>query len=321
MQQANGTARLPEVSGVSRESKGGSNGHRAPCDAQVLHFAGVGDVHGRMCEMVERIETWCAANGTAVSFVLQAGDFEPHRNEDDLSTMAAPSKYKHLGDFPRFASGAARFPWPVHFVGGNHEPYGYLELHPTGARIAENCHYLGRGGMTTLGGLRVAYLSGVYSEARYHSKRPGAEARQRVSNKAYAAFTEGDLERILACAEGQPATGARAAQRTQRFADILLLHEWPEGIVAEADRSRIEAQCRRLRYARLGNEPARLLLELLRPQMVLCAHMHLRYETTLVLPGGPHVRVCGLGRIDDGDDGLAMFRTTGDARIHQLVAA
>ena len=292
-------------------------------------FAAVGEVHGRMGEMVERIEAWCEANGTAVSFVLQAGDFEPHRDEDDLSTMAAPSKYKHLGDFPRFASGAARFPWPVHFVGGNHEPYGYLELHPKGARIAENCHYLGRGGMTTLGGLRVAYLSGVYSEARYHSERPGPEALQRVSNKAYAAFTEGDLERILACAEGQPATQTHTADDKsaepatgldQRLADILLLHEWPEGIVAEADRPRIEAQCRRLRYARLGNEPARLLLELLRPQMVLCAHMHLRYETAIEIPGGPPVRVCGLGRIDQGDDGLAVFQTTGDGRIHQLVS-
>jgi len=91
-------------------------------ETQELFFAAVGDVHGQMHEMVRLLSAWEGRAGRALAFVLQVGDFEPVRDQKDLDTVAAPMCYRKLGDFPDFHSGRATFPWPVWFIGGNHEP-------------------------------------------------------------------------------------------------------------------------------------------------------------------------------------------------------
>src|SRR5690242_2689007 len=109
-----------------------------------VYFAGVGDVHGEHHRMIERLARWEDASGLRLGFVLQVGDFEPHRHAEDLATKTGPAKYRRLGDFPDFASGRAKFPWPVYAIGGNHEPYGWLDEMPHGGALAPNCTYLGR---------------------------------------------------------------------------------------------------------------------------------------------------------------------------------
>ena len=126
-------------------------------------FAAVGDVHGHQHLMVERLTRWEVAAGSRLGFVLQVGDFEPHRHEADLVTKTGPARYKRLGDFPDFLHGRAKFPWPVYAIGGNHEPYGWLDEMAEGGVLAPNCSYLGRAGCTEIEGLRVAFLSGIYS--------------------------------------------------------------------------------------------------------------------------------------------------------------
>jgi lariat debranching enzyme len=265
-------------------------------------FAAVGDVHGKMQAMVDLLEAWESRAGQHIAFVLQTGDFEPHRNEADLETMAAPSKYKQVGDFPHFAAGHSDFPWPVHFIGGNHEPYGFLDQFPHGARIAPNCHYLGRVEATCLAGLRIVSLTGVFREKDYHSTRPAVDYMNRISNKVFTAFTETDIERALSF-------GA---------ADVLVLHDWPADIVTPADLSRVEQQCRRLRYKQLGNAYSRLLVELLNPQLVLCGHMHMRYETELETSDGTISRIYCLGRVEQGRDGFAVFGITPTGKIIEV---
>jgi hypothetical protein len=126
------------------------------------YFAVVGDVHGNMNLMVDLLSKWEVKNKIKLSFVLQVGDFEPHRNKDDVLSMAAPSKYKKLGDFPEYFKGKRTFPWLVYFIGGNHEPYIFLDHISEGGAIINNCFYFGRSGVTTIEGLRVAGLSGIY---------------------------------------------------------------------------------------------------------------------------------------------------------------
>ena len=72
------------------------------------------------------------------------GDFEPHRNENDLNSMTAPSKYRKLGDFHQYYEGKRIFSWPVHSIGGNHEQYAFLDKSIDGFEITPNYSYIGR---------------------------------------------------------------------------------------------------------------------------------------------------------------------------------
>ena len=104
-----------------------------------MFFAAVGDVHGHMHAMVALLRDWEEASGETLGFVLQVGDFEPHRHEDDLATMAAPSKYRQLGDFADYHSGRATMPWPVYFIGGNHEPTAFSTSTSTARKSLPTC--------------------------------------------------------------------------------------------------------------------------------------------------------------------------------------
>jgi len=184
--------------------------------AASCRFAVVGDVHGQFRSMVNLVQGWEAEHGT-VDFVLQVGDLEPHRNEEDLSTMAAPSKHRRLGDFDEVVSGDVPLPWPVYFIGGNHEPYGWLEEHPEGFELCRNLHYLGRAGVTRIGPLRVAAVSGIHRLETFDKERPQLfewqrqrsrsenENKQRmrgsrISNKDFIGFTGQDIGCVMASA-------------------------------------------------------------------------------------------------------------------------
>ncbi len=119
-----------------------------------IYFVAVGDVHGYIHQMVRLLQGWGKKNQQSLSFVLQVGDFEAHRHLDDLSTMDAPTKYKQLGDFSDFYTGKSKLPFPLWFIGGNHESYGFLDLFPQGQEIAPNINYLGRVNSIELSGLK-----------------------------------------------------------------------------------------------------------------------------------------------------------------------
>jgi lariat debranching enzyme len=97
-----------------------------------IYFATVGDIHGQISKMLGLLEKWTKKYQQKLDFVLQVGDFEPHRHEADLVTMDAPTKYKKLGDFANFYRRQAYFHYPIYFIGGNHEPYSFLAVFPQG---------------------------------------------------------------------------------------------------------------------------------------------------------------------------------------------
>lgn len=271
---------------------------------QIIRFAAVGDIHGGMRAMVSAVEAREKEVGGGIQFVLQAGDFEPIRHEDDLATMAAPQKYRAMGDFPAFATGPARFPWPLYFIGGNHEPYGYLDQIPLGGTLVENCHYLGRAGCTEIAGLRVAGISGIHSEKHHKTLRPPLEEIGRHSNRLYTYFNEDDLTRMLEC--GQP--------------DILLMHDWPAGIIAANDTDYFEEMMGSGRFATIGNGELRTLVDLLRPRLVLCGHLHRTYRAELLYDDGTKGRVCCLPEIKRGTEAVAIFEAKRNGEIEELTA-
>lgn len=270
-----------------------------------VRFAAVGDIHGGMHAMIRLVAAKQKELGTTIDFVLQTGDFEPMRNEADLATMAAPQKYRALGDFPEFFAGRAEFPWPVYFIGGNHEPYGYLDETPDGATLIKNCHYFGRTGSADIGGLRVAGISGIHSENHYQELRPPAAEIDRHANKLYTYFNEHDIAKMLEY--GQP--------------DILLMHDWPAGIIAEADQHLFVKELGSGRFATIGSSVLRDLVDLLQPRLVLCGHMHRAYRATLSYADGTTGHVCCLPEIAAGIEAVAVFEVKGDGGIEELPVA
>ena len=256
----------------------------------MVRFALVGDVHGAMHAMVRQVCALEARLGHAVDFVAQVGDFEPHRHEDDLRTMAAPAKYKELGDFQDFVRGRAKFPWPLYFIGGNHEPYGWLEEHVSGAALVERCVYLGRAEVVELGcGLRLGGLTGVFDEVLYGQQRPSLDRLDEVSNKRFIGYNEQDIERLL----------------DLPHPDILLLHEWPEGLT----------QDRKYAHRVAGSAHARMLIELLKPPLVACGHMHRPHEEVWTHEDGATTQIVCLGHVRGGEGAVALYEWEGSPGV------
>ncbi len=185
---------------------------------QDIFFAVVGDVHGHIYKMIDLLQRWENHFTQKLTFILQVGDFEPHRHEADLATMDAPKKYRKLGDFPDFYEQRMIFPCPIWLIGGNHEPYGFLDRINTGTEITHNCYYLGRVGAVILAGLKVVGVSGIYQEEKFLVTRPKISEISSYSNKDYIYFTEAEIMQAL----------------DYKSTDILLLHDWSADIINPA---------------------------------------------------------------------------------------
>ncbi len=252
-------------------------------------FAVVGDVHGDHWAMIRHLTGWERSRRKSLDFVLQVGDFEPHRHEADLATMAAPAKYRDLGDFPMFARGDAEFPWPVYFIGGNHEPYGFLDAlpdySPDTSHVLRGCFYFGRAGLIKIQGLRVAGLSGIFQPHLFHETRPDISQFGARSNKDWIGWNESDIEKLL----------------TLGRADIFLLHEWP-----------IEFSDGQRHFADIAaREWIELALESLRPDLIFCGHLHFRLRSAARV-GGADVPVQCLAQVSRGRDCFAVFEREDD---------
>lgn len=243
-------------------------------------IAVVGDVHGEMWAMVRLLCGWEKSRRLTIDAVLQVGDFEPHTSAEYLATMAAPAKYRKMGDFSLFASGQAEFPWPVHFIGGNHEPYGFLDQIPGGGQVARNCFYAGRAGASEICGLRVAFLSGVFVARLFAHERPALADFATRSNKEYIAWNKGDIEILMASGR----------------ADVLILHEWPP--IPYDGRARGDEES--------GMKYLEVALESLRPRRIFCGHTHFCWSGRW-----RGARVKCLAKIESGRDGFLVYEVEG----------
>jgi Icc-related predicted phosphoesterase len=252
-----------------------------------------------MRAMTALLEAWETRHQRHIDFVLQVGDFEPHRHARDLQSASIPKRYRDLGDFPAFHHGSATFDWPVTFIGGNHEPFGFLEEMPRGGRAAPNCRYLGRVGRVELGGLVVVGLTGIYSERHHQTGRPRSRGFVYSEAKRYAYFSEEDVAAALAFGR----------------ADVLVLHEWPRGAITEDQYGSVMGLRKISDPRAVGNEPARLLVHRLRPKLVLAGHMHWRHRSRI---GG--AAFAALAHIDAGPEALGVFEERADGSIVELAS-
>lgn len=279
---------------------------------QTLRFAAVGDVHDHFGEMTRQLHAWSATTGHTLDFVLQVGDLQANRHAADLETMAAPLKFRHLGDFHLLWERGEALPWPFYFIGGNHEPYGWLDQHPDGAALMPNLHYLGRAGRVSIGGLQIAGMSGIYSAARHSESRPPVKDILNQSRKLYTSYNDADV--------------VRAADFGHT--DILMLHDWPQGVLAgqpASDWSRLKhsgalgnSRSATDSLADFGSFYGRFLIDTLRPALVFCGHMHCPHEAAFRHSDGTGTRVICLAEVGNRAGGAIRFFEIRNGGIEEL---
>jgi predicted phosphodiesterase len=269
-------------------------------------FAVLGDVHGHLQAASTLIQGMIQRSGLTPEFILQVGDMEAHRNEADLLGMYAPHHLKKVGDFPDLLAGKIFFPAPVYFIGGNHEPYLYYQEQTPPRKLAPDFTYLGRAGQIVLSGLRISYLTGIYDEKYLLRSRPDY----------LTATDEPELaaQRFLSCITRADVDTLNAAARP----DILLVHEWPFGIVRPEDHEPQEPAHRHLRYNQTGVQLIRDLCKSLRPKLLLCGHVHRAYRSAIHYPDGSRTAVCCLGLVDGQTESGAAFFTCVDGVLDEV---
>jgi hypothetical protein len=214
-------------------------------------IAGLGDVHGRWREAFALVEAACAQAGVApaeLAAVFQVGDAEPQRTQQETDQVPVPAKYRKLGDCGELVRGELAVPAPVWFIAGNHEPFEALDRQGPGP-WAPGLTYLGRSGRVTIGGLDVAFLSGVYGESTF---RASAATGQRPSRgRPGGHYTAAELATVRAAL----ADGGRP--------DLLITHAWPAGL------------------GPAGDQRVRDLIDAYQPVLTLHGHHHVPHAATL----------------------------------------
>ncbi|WP_068900488.1 metallophosphoesterase family protein [Planomonospora sphaerica] len=253
-----------------------------------MRFAVIGDIHADFTladAMIRR-------HAGSVDAVFSVGDAEPNRDEAESLGVAGPAKYRKVGDFPRFAAGLQTMSAPLYFIGGNHEPWPALDEHGPG-EWAPGFHFLGRSGVAEIAGLRVAFLSGIYSRHFSEPAEPPAITPARL--KEYGYFTRPHVDRLLHQARG-------------RRIDLLITHDWPAGL-AYRHHGKTAVGCDRIR----------MLTDALNPQVHVCGHMHVPYRERI---GATDV-VC-LSQVRHGTapaDTVAVLELGADGVLKELVPA
>jgi hypothetical protein len=216
-------------------------------------IAGVGDVHGRWAEACALVNAACAKAGVEtdrLDGIVQVGDAEPQRTEEEADQVPGPAKYRKLGDFAAVGDGTVVFPAPVWFIAGNHEPFGALDadggLAAGRGGWGPGVTYLGRAGMAAIGELKVAFLSGIHGSRTF--RESGGGRRRPSAGKRAGHYTPDELEK----ARGALASGSH----------VLVTHDWPAGLAETG------------RFGATGDENVRALIDEYQPLLSLHGHMH-----------------------------------------------
>jgi hypothetical protein len=129
-------------------------------------------------------------------------------------------------------------------------------------------HYLGRAGTRTFGGLKVAYLSGIFAP-RFFSEALEAPHNLETSKRA-GYFRRAEAEALA----------------KEREVDLLLLHEWPRGLAFGKSSTGAAVP-----KPWMGNRVAQELIAKLGPPWAFCGHSHLPWAGTVSHKDGRESRV------------------------------
>lgn len=249
--------------------------------------------HGKLDLIYATAESQCRQRGWSISdldLLLVCGDFQVRssllppalllallthtaqavRNAQDLNCMSVPRKYRELGDFHKYYSGAAVAPVLTLVIGGNHEASNYLFELYHGGWLAPKIYYLGAAGVVRYGPLRVAGLSGIYQQKDYRGPHHERLPYERDDIKSVYHVREYDVDKLL---------------RLESGVDIAMSHDWPAWVELFGDYQSLFARNPHFLLSAskdgLGSFPATELLNHLRPAHWFSAHMHYRFAATI----------------------------------------
>lgn len=233
-----------------------------------LRIAVQGCAHGELTNIYRYLTEKYGSQMPDLLIIL--GDFQSLRDEQDMESIAVPDKYKKLGDFPQYFSGELEAPLPTIFIGGNHENMRGLAQLPSGGFVAKHIYYMGYSGSIVVQGVRISGLSGIYKQHDFETQRPtlsDIEAqgwRRHVRNLYHVRKT--DVLPLFMLTQS----------------DIMLSHDWPNGIAHYGDTKRLLRQKpffkRDLQQNDLGSPVSWKLLRCLTPGWWLSAHLHVKFE-------------------------------------------
>lgn len=184
--------------------------------------------------------------------------------------MSVPQKYRAIGDFHEYYSGARVAPYLTLFVGGNHEASSHLQELYYGGWVARNIYYLGAANVVRFGDLRIAGLSGIWKGYNYN--KPHFERLPYSADEIKSLYhvREIDGRKLLLL-------------RTQ--VDVGISHDWPRGVEWQGDwktlfrkKDLFEADAR---AGTLGSSAARYVMDRLRPPHWFAAHLHCKFAAVV----------------------------------------
>ena len=221
--------------------------------ANIMFF---GDIHGDLDTMYENAQNWEKEHDKSIDLIVQVGDFEVIRSENDLKFVIGPKKYRKLGDFHKYHSGDKEAPIKTLFIGGNHEDYDFLDQFIDGVEVAQDIAYLGRSGVIEAYGLKIGFLSGIdngnkLDPIRKFNKKDGNLHSNKTRRKAIY-FTQEDIDKIYG-----------------KEVDILVTHDPAKHLI----------------YGRDVTPVDHLLLSM-KPKYFFAGHMHLPKSKTIEYDGG-----------------------------------
>jgi lariat debranching enzyme len=184
--------------------------------------------------------------------------------------MSVPQKFRAMGDFHEYYSGARKAPYLTLFVGGNHEASSHLQELYYGGWVAPDIYYLGAASVVWFGDLRIAGLSGIWKGFDYN--KPHFERLP---------YSEDEIKSLYHVRE----VDVRKLLLLRTPVDVGISHDWPRGIAWEGDyetlfrqKDQFEAEAR---DGTLGSLAAKYVMDRLRPPYWLAAHLHCKFAAVV----------------------------------------
>ncbi|EKD12216.1 uncharacterized protein L3040_000315 [Drepanopeziza brunnea f. sp. 'multigermtubi'] len=239
-------------------------------EAQGLRIAVEGCGHGTLDAIYAAVGKACEVRGwDGVDLLIIGGDFQSVRNASDLTVMSCPVKYREIGDFHAYYSGATKAPYLTLFVGGNHEASSHLWELFYGGWVAPNIYYMGAASVVRLGGVRIAGMSGIWKgynfDKTHYERLP---------------YSQDDVRSIYHVRE----IDVRKLLQLSTQVDIGISHDWPKAIENFGNskalwRSKPDFE-QESRDGTLGSKAAAMVMDRLRPPYWFAAHMHCKFAAT-----------------------------------------
>ncbi|XP_072384494.1 lariat debranching enzyme [Diabrotica undecimpunctata] len=229
-----------------------------------------GCAHGDLENIYDTIYVLEQKEGIKIDLLICCGDFQSSRNNDDLTCMAVPLKYRNICTFYKYYSGEKVAPILTIFIGGNHEASNYLQELPYGGWVAPNIYYMGYAGVINVGGLRIAGVSGIYKGQDYwkgHYEKPPYTDESKRS-----VYHVRNLEIF------------RLKQLSGKI-DVMISHDWPNEITKYGNVKQLLKKKplfkEDIEKNQLGSQPNTDLLFHLKPAYWFAAHLHCKFSAVV----------------------------------------